>query len=212
MNETEKVKKLLDTKCAVIVVDVQNDFCHEKGACALRGSDVSGVKKMIPNLRLLLDAAHKNEIPVIYIQTIHTVETDSDAWAGRSGGNSAKVCRAGSWGIEFYEVSPAEGDIIVNKHRYSAFINTRLDSVLRTLKVETLLMTGVATNVCVESTARDGYMMDYNILFVSDCCASFSKEAHAMTLQNIDKHFGVVSDSGEITSLLGGKDKMPIAI
>jgi ureidoacrylate peracid hydrolase len=179
-------------KTVLIVVDVQNDFCHPEGACARRGNDVSGVKVMMPKLHKLIEGARKHGVKIIYIQTFHEEATDSSAWTARSDGRSGEVCRTGTWGADFYEVSPQPGDIIVNKHRYSAFINTRLDSVLRTLKAETLVMTGVSTNVCVESTARHGYMLDYNIIFMKDACASYSKQAHEMTLENIDQYFGTV--------------------
>jgi len=198
----ERVKELLKTKCALIVVDMQNDYCHPDGACAKIGSDVSRTKTMVPNLKKLIDWAHQKGIQVILIQTIHTPETDSAAWLGRSGGKSGSICRPGTWGIEFFEISPAKGDIIVNKHRYSAFINTRMDSVLHTLKTETLIMTGVSTNVCVESTARDGFMLDYNILFVSDCCSAASQAAHDMALENITKRFGTVVGSDELYECL----------
>src|SRR5690606_36592906 len=129
-------------KAALIVVDVQNDYCHPDGASARRGSDVSGVKPMVPRLQALIERAREHGVPVIFIQTFHEQATDSAAWTARSDGRSGEVCRTGSWGAEFYEVSPKPGDIIVNKHRYSAFVNTRLDSVLRTLKAQTLIMTG----------------------------------------------------------------------
>jgi len=86
----------------------------------------------------------------------------------------------------------------VIKHRYSAFINTRLDSVLRTYKTKNLILTGVGTNVCVESTARDGFMMDYNIVFTSDCTAAGSPSLHASTLENMRLHFGTVASAEEI--------------
>lgn len=183
---------------AIIVVDVQNDYCHPEGACARRGNDVSGVSGMMPHLHELLRAARSFEVPIIFIQTFHENATDSAAWTRRSDGRSGEVCRTGSWGAEFYEVAPLPNEVIVNKHRYSAFINTRLDSVLRTLKIETLVMTGVSTNVCVESTARDGYMLDYNIAFVADACAAFSQAAHNMTLENIDGFFGSVVTTDEL--------------
>jgi len=188
-------------KAALIVVDVQNDFCHPEGACAARGNDVSAVKAMMPRLHELIAAAKSHEVPVIYIQTFHEEATDSEAWKSRSDGRSSQVCRTGSWGAEFYEVTPQPGDIIVNKHRYSAFINTRLDSVLRTLKVETLILTGVSTNVCVESTARHGYMLDYNIVLVKDACAAYSAKAHEMTLENISMFFGSVVETGDLLSV-----------
>jgi ureidoacrylate peracid hydrolase len=89
----------------------------------------------------------------------------------------------------------------VIKHRYSAFINTRLESVLRTLKVENLIMTGVSTNVCVESTARQGYMLDYNIVFLSDCTAAYSQEEHDGALYNMRSHFGVVATADDVIAL-----------
>jgi ureidoacrylate peracid hydrolase len=184
--------QVVPSKTALIVVDVQNDYCHPDGACARRGSDVSGVSEMVPRLHDLIAMARKSGVTIIYIQTYHTDATDSDSWAVRYGGRPGEVCRPNTWGAEFYEVAPQPGDIIVNKHRYSAFINTRLDSVLRTVKAETLIMTGVATNVCVESTARHGYMLDYNIVLVDDACATFEAKAHQMTLENIDGYFGSV--------------------
>jgi ureidoacrylate peracid hydrolase len=200
-----KIEQMEPAKTAIIVVDVQNDYCHPDGALAQRGADVSGVKEMMPRLHKLLEGARRQEIPVIFIQTFHERATDSAAWTGRSDGRSGKVCRTGSWGAEFYEVAPLPGEIIVNKHRYSAFINTRLDTVLRTLKIETLVMTGVSTNVCVESTARDGFMLDYNIVFVADACGAYSKSAHDMTLENIDGFFGSVLNTDRIIKIWGSQ-------
>lgn len=190
--------KLSPAKTAIIVVDVQNDYCHPEGALARRGADVSLVKEMMPNLHELLQAARNFEIPIIFIQTFHEKATDSEAWTGRTGGRSMEVCRTGSWGADFFEVAPLPAEIIVNKHRYSAFINTRLDTVLRTLKIDTLVMTGVSTNVCVESTARHGFMLDYNIAIVKDACAATSQAAHDMTLENIDGYFGSVVSVNEL--------------
>jgi ureidoacrylate peracid hydrolase len=182
-------EKMTPAKTAVIVVDVQNDFCHPEGPLARKGADFSMVKEMMPNLHQLLEAARKYEVPIIFIQTFHEEATDSEAWTVITG---MELCRTGSWGADFFEVVPQPKEIIVNKHRYSAFINTRLDTVLRTLKTETLVMTGVSTNVCVESTARHGFMLDYNIALVKDACASTSRTAHEMTLENIAGYFGSV--------------------
>ncbi|MBO2944039.1 cysteine hydrolase [Paenibacillus sp. F411] len=187
-----------ETRTAVIVVDVQNDYCHPDGALPLSGCDLSGVKSMMPNLQELLTQARANAVPIIFIQTFHEKATDSEAWVTRSSGRSSAVCRTGSWGAQFYEVCPEKEDVIVNKHRYSAFVNTRLDSVLHTLKVETLVMTGVSTNVCVESTARDGFMRDYNIVLVHDACASYSQKAHDMTVENIEGYFGKAATTPEL--------------
>lgn len=184
---------------ALIIVDVQNDYCHKEGSMAKQDLDVSMVEEMMPNLKRLISSLKDLDVPIIYVKTIHEECTDSKTWKKRLKGKGAKdVCRKDTWGAEFYQLSPMDNDIIVVKHRYSAFINTRLDSILRTLEIETLLMAGVSTNICVESTARDGFMLDYDILFLSDCTAAFSKEAHDMTLQTIDQFFGSVATSEEV--------------
>lgn len=183
---------------ALVIVDVQNDYCHPDGALGQAGCDVGGVKEMMPRLHRLLAEAREQQIPVLFIQTFHEEATDSEAWVTRSSGRSAQVCRKETWGADFFEIRPKPGEIVVNKHRYSAFVNTRLDSILRTLKIETLLITGVSTNVCVESTARDGFMLDYHIVLLGDACASYSREAHEMTLTNIQDYFGTVTDTGEL--------------
>ncbi len=185
---------------AVIVVDVQNDYCHPDGAIAKSGSDVSAVKKMMPHLHSLLEAARDNQVPVIFLQTNHEKATDSEVWLSRFADGINPICHTGSWGAEFFEVAPRADEIIVNKHRYSGFIHTRLESVLQTLKIETLVMTGVSTNLCVESTARDGFMLDYHIVFMKDACAAFSQAEHDMTLQTVDTYFGMVASTQELIS------------
>jgi ureidoacrylate peracid hydrolase len=186
------------SRTAVLVVDVQNDYCHPHGALGRQGLPTGDAMAMIPVLARLLDAAREHGTRVIFIQTVHTDETDSAAWVRRSGGTSTTVCRKGTWGGEFTGVAPREGEVVVNKHRYSAFVNTRLDSVLRTLKIENVIMTGVSTNVCVESTARDAYMRDYNMVFLSDCTAAYASEDHEATLRTMSRNFGVVASADEV--------------
>jgi len=178
---------------AVLVVDVQNDYCHPDGALGRQGLPTGAAMAMLPTLARLLDAARAHGTRVIFIQTVHTDETDSPAWIRRSGGISTEVCRLGTWGGEFTHVAPQPNEVVVVKHRYSAFVNTRLESVLRTYKVENVILTGVSTNVCVESTARDAYMRDYNLVFLSDCTAAYAQEDHDATLRTMTRNFGVVT-------------------
>jgi ureidoacrylate peracid hydrolase len=207
----KSVPELLDpSKTAIVVVDVQNDFCHPAGSAGQAGSDTTGAMGMIPRLSALLEAAREVGTKIIFIQTIHSDETDSDAWLGRH--DTPRLnCRKGTWGAEFTGVAPGEGEPVVNKHRYSAFINTRLDSVLRTYKIENIITVGVATNVCVESTARHGYMLDYHLVFVGDCCAAYDKALHEGSLENMRRHFGVVLNHHEIIAhWLGPKVPTPV--
>jgi ureidoacrylate peracid hydrolase len=184
-------------KTALVVIDVQNDFCHPDGSAGQAGLDTSAPLAAIPRIQRLIAAARNAGTRVILVQTIHTDETDSEAWLGRRE-PGRKNCRLGTWGAEFTTLSPLPAEPVVVKHRYSAFINTRLDSILRTWKIENVITTGVSTNVCVESTARHGYMLDYFIVFPHDCSGAYNAAAHEAALENVRLHFGRVVSSEEI--------------
>jgi len=105
----------------------------------------------------------------------------------------------GSWGAEFYEgIKPLPGEIVIDKHHYSAFIETDLDLILRSKGIRTLIMSGVQTDVCVESTARYGFMKDYYLVFLKDCTSTTSEEIHNNTLRSIAMYFGEVVDSRDV--------------
>ena len=186
------------SKTALVIVDVQNDFCHPDGSAGQAGQPVGDAMAMIPTLQSLIAAAREHGASVIFVQTIHEPATDSEVWIGRRKDPDRKNCLKDTWGAEFTDIAPLASEPVVIKHRYSAFVNTRLDSVLRTLKVENILVCGVATNVCVESTARHGFMLDYNVVFVPDCSAAYDREAHDMTLLVHTKHFGTVAKARDI--------------
>ncbi|MBV8535419.1 MAG: cysteine hydrolase, partial [Alphaproteobacteria bacterium] len=109
-------------------------------------------------------------------------------------------CITGTWGADFYRVKPRLGDEVVIKHRYSGIINTELDSVLKRHGVKSLLMTGVATDTCVESTARDAYFIDYYVTLVKDCCGAFNEADHIGALARFDRDYGPVVTAAEITA------------
>lgn len=187
------LKDNVDPKvAALVVVDVQNDFCHEKGALARAGLNVRHMKRVVPRLASFLEEARSSGVRVIFIKTVHTPWTHSEArkdWG---------TCLEGSWGQEFYGVQPKGDEPVVVKHRYGAFSDTDLDLILRSQKVKSLIVVGVATNVCVESTVREAYMKDYHVVLVSDCCAAASAAEHRAALYNTDRFFGTVALSQEI--------------
>ncbi|WP_250445520.1 cysteine hydrolase family protein [Actinotalea sp. C106] len=201
-------------RAALVVVDVQNDFCDPEGVCGQRGSDTSAAVEMVPRLQALIEDARAAGVMVVFIQTTHDELTDSPAWLARRGDPEAgappagSTCYTGSWGAEFYQVAPAPGEPVVIKHRYSAFAGTDLDLVLRVAGIESLMFTGVATNVCVESTLRDGLFLDYHVTLVEDCAASYEAEHHRTTVETVDKYFGVVASSEEISSTWSALSKV----
>ncbi|HSK30859.1 MAG TPA: isochorismatase family cysteine hydrolase [Candidatus Limnocylindria bacterium] len=188
---------------ALVIVDMQNIWVHPRGARYLPMSE-----DIVPKVQTLLGFCRANRVPVIYL---HTTKRKDLADVGIFADIKPQTHDAddewsnfeGSIGAEFYEpVKPADGDIVVKKFRYSGFYGTHLENLLRALGRDTIAIAGVATNVCCDSTARDGAMRDFKVLFLSDCNASFTQEEQEATLNNFDKHFGVVMDSRALIARL----------
>lgn len=189
------------TKTAVIVVDVQNDFCAPDGAMGKMGKDLRQVETSVAALESFLGYCRSNQFPILFVQTKHSPVTDSPNWTKRLQGkqNAVGICRT-PWGQEFYKVQPEEQDVIITKHRYSAFVGTNLEMILRSKGIENLVLCGVATNVCVEGTARDGFMKDFTVITVSDCTASYSRNEYDSAIFNLNTYFGTVASSQELCS------------
>lgn len=191
----ELEQKVRPAHTAVLVVDVQNDFCAPGGYWDTTGTDIQPVQRMVQRLVRFLDAARRAGVHVIFIQAIYDEPYRSPVQKERHirrFGSVLETCQSGTWGAEFYEVKPAAGEIVVRKHRYSAFHGTELDLVLRSQGIRTLVLTGVATNVCVESTAREGFMRDHYVVLVDDCTAARTEAFHRSAVANIEAFFGVV--------------------
>jgi ureidoacrylate peracid hydrolase len=189
-------------RAALLVVDMQNDFCHENGALAKRGIDLGPAQAINPVLLCLLDAARKAAIPILYTVNHHDAWTDSSAWRKRQDSDAHALCRTGSWGAEFYGVSPQPGERVVVKHRYNAFVGTDLALILQSRRIDSLLFTGVATNVCVETTARAAFVRNYQVVMVRDCLAGSSPAEHEASLVTLARYFDAsVAASSEIKAL-----------
>jgi ureidoacrylate peracid hydrolase len=193
---------------ALIVVDMQNDFCAAGGMMDLEGADLSAVQAMAERLLSVLDAARSAGVLVVFIRNVYSTERNvylSDVWLEqmlRRRGDSytvRQVCGAGSWQGEFYGgIAPQPGEPIVTKHRYGAFHNTDFETILKVHGIRTVVLTGVATNACVETTAREAFVRDYYVVFTADGTACYSDEAHDATLRTIDMYFGVVASLGDV--------------
>jgi ureidoacrylate peracid hydrolase len=200
-------EKVLPQHCALLLVDVQNDFAADGGAMHREGRDVSMAQAMVPRLGRLLEVARAAKVRVVWIRNVYNTGPNwylSEVWLeqARRRRNGAyidyPVCEPNEWNGDFYQIRPKPDEVVVTKHRYGAFESTDLDLVLRSQGVRTVIMTGIATNVCVETTARQAFLRDYYVVFVSDCTATYSQAQHEATLFNIDQFFGQVVTSQEV--------------
>lgn len=193
-------QKAAPENAALVVVDVQNDFCADDGYFGKVGADVKRVQRMVPTLQRLIDRARQAGVLVVFVQAIYDAEYVSAPMRERNlrKGREMPRCQTGTWGADFYGVQPRPGDAVVVKHRYSGVINTELDAVLKRHGVKSLLMTGVATDTCVESTARDAYFIDYYVTLVEDCCGAFNDADHKGALARFDRDYGPVVGAADI--------------
>jgi ureidoacrylate peracid hydrolase len=198
MDERTEHSYLDPTTTAMVVVDVQNDFCHEDGAAAKMGLDISAVQAVVPAIEELIELAREQQVPRIFLRGEHNRWFNSDVWIRRGAkGRSVDAVRtpiveSGTWGAEFYRVKPRDDELVITKHRYSGFAYTPLELALQTLRVTNVLITGTATNVCVEATARDAIMRGYYPVVVEDCVASGQQHLHHSALEDMEEYLGAV--------------------
>jgi len=207
------LEELVDPRhSALIVVDMQNDFCHPDGAFAKRGTDISMVQRNGKILADFITQARNHGLLICHTQDTHG-KTDSPAWNHKHpmGG----ICIDGTWGREFWEehkeFTPLSHEHVITKYRYCGFTNTRMDQVLRAHRIKTVILTGTTTETCVETTARGAYMRDYFLVIPQDCVASPYEEYHRVTLKILGQLWGTVSTSDEIVKIWD-RAKLPHAL
>jgi nicotinamidase-related amidase len=194
----ETIEEVLDPRiAAVVAVDLQNDAMHPMGICAKAGMDVSAMLAIRPLCANFIDAARSLDVPVFHVRLVDLPNgrSTSPAWlrskvmigaTDRGGYDGPPECMVdGTWGAEFAAgCSPLPNEVVVTKHRSSAFVGTQLDMLLRAARIESVVVMGEQTPGCVEATIRDAAHRDYYTVLVEDCVAAFNHRLHdaAMTV------------------------------
>ncbi len=196
---------------ALVVIDPQNDFCATDGAAArLMGSDVTRIQNAIQPLNAFIKMAREAGLMIVWTRSLVDPDKARPSFKARGFMLDAKVkdievVREGSDGAEWYSevVKPLPDEYVITKYHYDAFEDTDLALLLGSQGIKTLLMTGFLANVCVETTARHGYIKGYYIVVVSDCTDTATEQEYDATLYNIKKFFGKVASSDEISKVWG---------
>lgn len=203
---------------ALVVVDMQNAYASSGGYLDLAGFDISGAAAAIGKIAEAVAAARAAGMTVVFFQNGWDADYQEAGGPGSPNyhkSNALKTMRArpelhgslltrGGWDYALVDaLQPLPGDIVIPKPRYSAFYNTNLDSTLRARGIRTLVFTGIATNVCVESTLRDGFFLEYFGVLLHDAThaagPAFIQEA---TVYNVQTFFGWVSSVADFSSAL----------
>jgi ureidoacrylate peracid hydrolase len=169
---------------AVIVVDMQNGYVHREGSIARLGSRLYDIDAVIERHVALLAEARRLGLPIVYTRHLHRADyLDAPTLATREMARIGAVVE-GTWDAEVLDsIAPHPGVVVVNKRRYDAFLYTDMEVMLRMRQVGSVLITGVATHACVESTARGADMRDLRVAVAADCTASTNREIHEASLR-----------------------------
>lgn len=191
------------SRTAVLVIDIQVDFASPDGALG-QYVDMTAVQPAVAAAERLVDAARGARVPVIFVGLFTTPETDSPSWKERMrrrGGdpdNESALCREGEVGSDFHGPKPLPGEAVVKKARYSGFGGTDLDARLKALGVDTLVVAGLTTECCVDSTVRDAFSLDYHVFVAADACAAYEADIHAASLKVMDLNSAILTDTAAI--------------
>ena len=217
-----KTLRLDLAKAAILIVDMQNDFCHPDGWLAHIGVDITPARTPIEPLNQLLSSLRNTEVSIIWVNWGNRPDllnisaglrhvynpTGTGVGLGDSlPSNGAKVLMAGSWAAAVVEeLQQDKSDIRVDKYRMSGFWDTPLDSILRNLGKTTLFFAGVNADQCVMTTLQDANFLGYDCILLKDCTATTSPEfCMEATLYNVKQCFGFVSDSQALLDALPKK-------
>jgi len=196
-NVCENAEEILrNTKAAVLVIDIQNDLVHPEGHFAKNDKNIDLMKEIIPNVKEFLTEIRKYNLPIIYIQqtTLPDGKSDSSSWLKlKTRDKKPNYTIEGSWGQKIIdEIKPKPNDLIVNKFRPDAFVNTSLNQILQCCEIETLIILGVVTQGCVESTVRGASYHDYYTIVIEDCVASTNKIMHLNSIKFMKSRYDVL--------------------
>jgi ureidoacrylate peracid hydrolase len=181
---------------ALLVVDMQNDFMHPEGACAKMGFPDVG-SPVVPAIDMLLDAARARKIPVVWICANYSPDVVGPAFGAKMTAFPEPVCTT-EWGMKITEMLQVEeGEIQVQKTCYSAFHQTDLAATLRAKGVDTVVVTGIMSTVCVESTARAAVFDGFHTVIAEDAVGDAPEET-ASFLKRFGTFFGQVQKTEEI--------------
>jgi ureidoacrylate peracid hydrolase len=205
-------------KTAVIVVDMQNAFVSKGGYFDLAGYDLSVVRKIIEPCKKIIGIARQKGSKIVYLQMgfssdLSDIGSPNSPSRYKSRGLRTilqhpelkeKLYIYGTWGGDIIkELEPQPGDIVVKKQKYDAFMGTNLDIILGTYDIQYLVFVGTATNICVESTLRHAFFLDYFPILVSDAVAQAGPDLiQEATLLNVRSTFGWVLNSENLLSAI----------
>jgi ureidoacrylate peracid hydrolase len=190
---------------ALLIIDMQNGFVHEKGTLGISGVNTTRLAAIVPTMKRLVGRFNAVGIPVIWTMQEH-LANDASRARKKLAAHTAKrrqiSCLAGTWDeeiiVELSGLAAKNPTFVIRKHRFGAFYETRLEMLLRQLGTRTLFVAGTTTNACVETSIREAYLRDYDVVAVTDCVSGVNDEWEQAAQKVWAQYFCVLHDSAEV--------------
>ncbi len=187
---------------ALVVVDMQNGFCRDAGSVNQIGLPASALQPAIEPCARLIAAARAARVPIIYTRYVYRADfTDGGLMVNEliPDLKKGRCLMAGTEDIEVIdELKPQSGDYIIDKNRPSAFYATGMEPILKGLAVTDLVVCGVTTNCCVETTVRDASQRDYRSFVVQDAVAEYEADRHAAAIKSMGMLFAYLVNVDQV--------------
>ena len=206
MAERQLSEWIAPARTALLVVDVQVGFARSDGAAGLAGHDLSAVPAALANAARLAKSARTAGAQIVFVRLETTAESDSPAWIERARrlGNAPEealaLCRSGTRGADLVLQPDHASDLVITKHRYSAFAGTALDDILKDRGLDTLVACGLTTECCVDSTVRDAFHRDYHVFVAEDACASYDSALQEAALRSLALNFAILARTDDVVA------------
>lgn len=197
----------------VLLIDLQRAFCDADGSLARQGLDITGLKQAAMHCSVMAARARARGVPVGWTRMVLAPDYADGGMVVRLRPNLARIggLRAGTPDVAFSDsVSPQPGDVIIDKPRYSALYATSLEAQLRARRTQRVLVGGVTTSMCVESTVRDLAQRDHEVVVIEDACADFDASRHQASLQAMRFGFAQVAGIGALEDLLSDSESTQV--
>ena len=201
-------ERLAPVHTALLVIDMQNDFCARDGYVeTVLGKDAAPCRAVVGPITVLTGRARAAGVGVFWIRADYSPDKVPPHMVlkAHERGTTEPFCHAGTKGAAFFEMRPEPGEPVIDKHCFSAFVGTGLEGRLRAAGVRTIVLSGVQTNVCIDSTMRDAASLGFHVVVAADCVASHTPALHDATLKNAAFLFGDVVPSVEIARIWQGE-------
>jgi nicotinamidase-related amidase len=183
--------QMSDARTAVLLIDFINEIVHPDGKLAAKGySDFVLKHKVLEKTAVLIETCRKRNVPLIFVRVGFSVKYKEHPIGSPLFGKAKEfgALQLGTWATDFHDkVKPLEDELVLTKHRVSAFHATTLDLTLRAMGVRRLVVAGVATDLAVQSAVRDAHDRDYHTIIVSDCCGAATDQDHEIALRLLGK-------------------------